>query len=269
MLTISRSLLDQLGRNLLLTEGHSTVISIPVNRLHAQQIYLTLKLFFRPNRQLNRHRSVTQPPLDLLNHTQEVGTLAIHLVHVNNTRNTVFVGLTPHGFRLRLDTRGTTENDDSTIKHAQRALYFDSEVNVTGGINNIDTMLVVLLFGALPEGSSSSGGNRNPPLLLLGHPVHGGSAIMDFAHLVVHTGIKQNPFRGRGLARIDVRTDTNIPVQINRSCTSHNNLLSRLETVVRERLVGFSHAVHVFTLLNSGTLAFGSINQLTSQAQSH
>ncbi|MNF50161.1 hypothetical protein D3C84_314510 [compost metagenome] len=38
---------------------------------------------------------------------------------------------------------------------------------------------------------------------------------------------------------------------------------------MREGLVGFSHAVHVFTLLNCCTLAFSGIHQLASQAQSH
>ena len=43
----------------------------------------------------------------------------------------------------------------------------------------------------------------------------------------------------------------------------------RLEAVVRESLVGFSHTVNVFTLLDRSTFAFSSIQQLTSQTQSH
>src|SRR5690606_41942613 len=43
----------------------------------------------------------------------------------------------------------------------------------------------------------------------------------------------------------------------------------RLEAVVRESLVGFSHTVTVFTRLDRSTFAFSSIQQLTSQTQSH
>ncbi|MNF61956.1 hypothetical protein D3C84_436220 [compost metagenome] len=38
---------------------------------------------------------------------------------------------------------------------------------------------------------------------------------------------------------------------------------------MREGLVGFSHAVHVFTLLHCSAFAFGGIDQLASQAQGH
>src|SRR5690606_27498331 len=39
--------------------------------------------------------------------------------------------------------------------------------------------------------------------------------------------------------------------------------------VVRERLVGLSHAMHVFTLLHSGAFTFKCIRQLTRQTQGH
>src|SRR5690606_3284997 len=38
---------------------------------------------------------------------------------------------------------------------------------------------------------------------------------------------------------------------------------------MRESLVGFCHAMYFFALLHSGTAAFGSLDQLGSQAQAH
>src|SRR5690606_24148468 len=93
--------------------------------------------------------------------------------------------------------------------------------------------------------------------------------VMRLTHLVVDAGVKKNPFRGGGLARINVRADTDITVEIKWCCTSHGKLLSRLEAVVREGFVGFSHTVHVFTLLDRRTFAFRGIDQLTGQAQGH
>src|SRR5690606_16771993 len=93
---------------------------------------------------------------------------------------------------------------------------------------------------------------------------------MGLAHLVVHASVIQDPFRGCGFARIDVRTNTDISVQIDRGCTSHDSLLSRcLEAVVGECFVSFSHTVHVFTLLDRRTFAFRCIKQFAGKAQIH
>ena len=89
---------------------------------------------------------MTQAFLDLLDYPKEVRTLTIHLVDVNNTWHAIFIGLTPYCFRLRLYARRATEYNDSTIKHTQRALYFDGEVDVTRRVNNIDSVTTVLLL---------------------------------------------------------------------------------------------------------------------------
>ncbi len=73
---------------------------------------------------------MTQTLFDLTDHAQEVGTSTVHLVYVNKTWNAVFVGLTPYGFRLRLNTRGTAEYNHSAVEYAQRTLNFNGEVYV-------------------------------------------------------------------------------------------------------------------------------------------
>jgi len=60
---------------------------------------------------------------------------------------------------------------------------------------------------ALPEAGRGRGGNGDAALLFLLHPVHDGRAFVDFADFVRHTGVEQDAFGGRGLARINVRHD--------------------------------------------------------------
>src|SRR5690606_2954826 len=229
-------LLSQLGHvlgNLFLTEGHAQIIVVPVDGLHAQQVDLADEVFFGTDRQLQRHRGVTQALLDLLDHAQEVGALTVQLVYVDDTRHAVLVGLTPYGFRLGLYTRGATEHNHGAVQHTQGTLNFNCEVNVAGGVNYVDTVLLVLLLRTLPESGYSSGGNGDTTLLLLSHPVSGTGTIMGFTHFVVHASVIQDPLRGCGFARVDVRTNTDISVQIDRGCTSHDSLLSRcLEAIV-------------------------------------
>src|SRR5690606_18700674 len=137
------------------------------------------------------------------------------------------------------------------------------------GVDDVDPVLLVLLLGTLPEGGYSSRGNGNTTLLLLSHPVSGTGAIMGFTHLVVDAGVEQDPLRGCGFARIDVRTNTDISVQIDRGCTSHDSLLSRcLEAIVRKGFVGFSHTVHVFTLLDRRTFAFRGVSSSPARRRS-
>ena len=62
-----------------------------------------------------------------------------------------------------------------------RALYagahLQGEVNMTRRVDDVDEVLV-------PGASGGSRGDGDPPLLLLGHPVHGGSSLMHLPNLV-------------------------------------------------------------------------------------
>ncbi|MNH94635.1 hypothetical protein D3C73_472580 [compost metagenome] len=268
------SQLLELSRNVLANRDHTFVRVIPVDSLHVDQIDLTLEVVFGTDGQLDRHRSVTQTLLDLTDHAQEVGTSTVHLVYVNKTWNTVFVGLTPYGFRLRLNTRSTAEHNDSAVEYAQGTLNFNSEVNVARGIDHVEAVLVlVLLLGTFPESGDGSRSNGNTTLLLLHHPVCGRGAVMHLAHFVTFAGVKKDALGGGGFTSIHVSDDTDVTVAANRSSTSHKALAKlvklKLEAVVRESFVGFSHTVHVFTLLNSSTFTFSSIQQFASQTQSH
>ncbi|MNZ55370.1 hypothetical protein D3C78_732960 [compost metagenome] len=265
--------LEHVRRNLFLTVGSAFVVVVPVDSLHLDQVDLTLEVIFRTDGQLNRNRGVTQTVLDLTYDAQEVCTGTVHLVHVNNTWNAVLVGLTPYGFGLRLNAGGTAEYNDSAVEYAQRTFYFNGEVNVARGIDDVYAVFAVLATGTFPEGGNSSGGNGNTPLLLLHHPVGGRGAVMHLAHFVAQTCVKQDPLGSGSFARVNVRANTNVTVAVDWCSTSHRALakivMPELEAVVRERFVGFGHTVYVFTLLDCSTFAFSSIQQLASQAQSH
>ena len=138
-----------------------------------------------------------------LNREVEVRTHLVHLVDEVDTGDVVRVSLTPHGLRLGLDTFLTVEHGNCTVEDAQRALNLNREVNVTGGVDDVDLVTV-------PEGGHGCGGDGNTTLLFLLHPVGGRGAIVRLANLVVDARVEQNTFGHGGLAGIDVSHDADV-----------------------------------------------------------
>ena len=68
-----------------------------------EQVDRAQELVVERDRDLQRHRTGAQAVLHHLQDVEEVGADAVHLVDEANARDTVFVGLTPHCLRLRLD----------------------------------------------------------------------------------------------------------------------------------------------------------------------
>ncbi len=68
----------------------------------------------------------------------EVGADAVHLVDEADAGNAVLVGLAPDGLGLGLDAGDGVEHGDRAVEHAQRALDFDGEVDVTGRVDDVD-----------------------------------------------------------------------------------------------------------------------------------
>jgi hypothetical protein len=91
-----------------------------------------------------------------------------------------------------------------TIQHAQRPFYFRGKVHVSGRINNVDANIA-------PATGGCGGGNRDPALLLLFHPVHGGSAFVHLAQAVRLSRVKKDALSRSGLPGINVRHDTDVP----------------------------------------------------------
>ena len=125
---------------------------------------------------------------------REVRADAVHLVDVGDARHAVLVGLAPDGLRLRLHAGDRVEQRDGAVEHAQRALHLDGEVHVAGRVDDVDAVVV-------PLGGGGGRGDRDAALLLLLHPVHGGRALVDLAHLVGAAGVNRGCARSSSSCR--------------------------------------------------------------------
>src|SRR5690606_8926010 len=152
----------------------------------------------------------------------EVRACAVHFVNERQTGHTVFVGLTPYGFRLRLYTTHSAVNHAGAVEHTHGALYFNGEVNVSGSIDDVDAMLGTIAGHATPESRCSGRGNGDAALLFLLHPVHGGRAFMGFANFVIDAGIEQNALGGGGFPCVDVSRDTDVAVALDGGFAGHD-----------------------------------------------
>jgi len=152
--------------------------------------------------------------LDVLDTAEEIGADLVHFVDEDDARHSVFVGLTPHGLGLRLDSLVAVEDTDCAVEHAQRTLDLDREIDMAGGVDDVEPL-------ALPEGRCRGRGDRNAALLLLLHPVHGGRAFMDFADLVRFARVIEYPLGCCCLARVDMGHDTEVPVVFDGMAAGH------------------------------------------------
>src|SRR3546814_3052534 len=98
--------------------------------------------------------------------------------------DTLFPYTTLFRSRLLLDAGNAVERGDRAVKDAQAALDFDREVDVAGGVDDVQAMFGTLTFFGLPQASGGGRRDCDAALLLLLHPVHRGGAVMDFADIV-------------------------------------------------------------------------------------
>src|SRR5690606_23757594 len=150
---------------------------VPDNAFHLDQVDNALEGVFGADWDDDRHRVGLQTQLELVVNLEEVRAGTVHLVNERQTRHVVLVGLAPNRFRLGLDATHRAIDHACAIEHAHRALYFDGEVNVSRGINDVDTVLGIVAGHAAPECRGCRGCNGDATLLVLFHPVHGGSAV--------------------------------------------------------------------------------------------
>ena len=133
----------------------------------------------------------------------EVGADAIHLVdeairgtwNLSACRQTVSdCGSTPDD---------AVEHHDRAVEHPQAALDLDGEVDVAGGVDEVDVVVA-------PGEAGRGGGDGDAALALLGHPVHLRLAFVDLAHLVDASRVEEEAFADRRLAGVDVRDDADV-----------------------------------------------------------
>ena len=182
----------------------------PDQRVHLDQVDDALEVVLGADRQLHDDGLRAEARLDHLDRAVEIGADLVHLVAEDHARHVVLVGLAPDGLGLRLDAGIGVEQRDGAVEHAQRTLDLDGEVDVAGGVDDVEA--AHLAVAALPEGRGRGRRDGDAALLLLLHPVHGGGAVMDFADLVRLAGVIEDALGGRGLAGVDMRHDAEIAV---------------------------------------------------------
>src|SRR5258706_431684 len=84
--------------------------------------------------------------------------------------------------------------------------------NGPGCVYDVDRVLA-------PLGGGRSRRDRDPALLLLDHPVHGGSALVNLTHLVDAARVEKDPLSRRRLARVDMRHDPDVSDLVDRDRT--------------------------------------------------
>src|SRR5205085_2263489 len=89
----------------------------------------------------------------------------------------------------------------------QRSLHLDGEVDVPGGVDDVDPVV-------LPPARGRGRRDGDPPLAFLDHPVHDRGALVDLTDLVGLARVVEDPLGRRGLARVDVGHDPDVPVAL-------------------------------------------------------
>ena len=118
-----------------------TLIIVVDVSFHLKQVDDAFELIFLTDGQLKNDSVLAKSCSDLIYSSVEICTQDIHLVDECHTRYVVSISLSPNILGLRLYTTLSTENADSAIQYTKRTLNLNGKVYVSGGINNIDTML--------------------------------------------------------------------------------------------------------------------------------
>ncbi len=210
--------LHMVGRDLFVVVVGAERLVLPDDGLHADEIDDALEVGFGADRQLNADGPAADARLDVVDAFEEVGADLVHLVDEDDAGHVVLVGLAPDRLGLRLDALVAVEHANRTVEHAKRALHLDREIDVAGRVDDVQAL-------AVPRGRGRGGRDRDAPLLLLLHPVHGGGAVVDFADLMGLAGIVEDTFGRRRLPGIDVRHDAEIAIVFDRVTTGHRSIL--------------------------------------------
>src|SRR5690348_1706108 len=284
-------LLDEIGGNVAVLELQALGFDVPVDRLHLDEVDHAFEVVFGADRHLHRHRMRAEARLHLADDLVEVGAGAVHLVDERKPRHAVLVGLAPHGFGLRLHAADRAQHEHRAVEHAQRTLHLDREIDVSGGIDDVEAVLRQGVVHAIPEAGRGRGRDGDAAFLFLLHPVHRGRTIVHLANLVIDAGVEEDALGGRGLAGIDVGHDAEVPIALDGCGACHDRLKIQrtglreirrgrrvqlsppatavLPPVMRESLVGFRHAVGFFALLYCAAAVFRGVQQFGGQLARH
>ena len=178
-------------------------VAAPHEGPHLDQVDDADEVALGADRQLEHERLRAEALDDRVDGEVEVGAELVHLVDEADARHVVLVGLAPDRLGLGLDALLAVEDGDGAVEHAQRTLDLDREVDVAGGVDDVDLVVV-------PEAGHGGRRDRDAALLLLLHPVRRRGTVVGLADLVVDARVEQDALGGGGLAGIDVRHDADV-----------------------------------------------------------
>jgi len=75
--------------------------------------------------------------LQAIERAVEVGTFTIHFIDEGDTRNVIFVRLSPNGFALCFDTFAGGEDNDTAVENSERAFDFSGEIDVSWRVDEV------------------------------------------------------------------------------------------------------------------------------------
>ena len=210
LLVVLGGQLGHTGGDFLLADVLAQVVVIDIG-LHLHQVDDALEIGFLADGQLDGDGVALQALVDHPQHVVEVRAHDVHLVDVDHAGDLVVVRLSPDGLGLGLNAALGAHDGHRAVQHAQGALHLNGEVYVARCVDDIDAGLGKLIAHPRPVAGGGGGGDSDAPLLLLGHPVHGGGALMGLTDLIVHTGIIQDALGRGGLSCINVSHNADIP----------------------------------------------------------
>ena len=212
--TIKLGIVRHISRDI--NNGNVLALLIVVDvGFHLEQINDSLKFIFLSNGKLNADGILTKSCFNHFYRIVEISTQDVHLVDERHTGYIVGVSLTPNIFRLRLYTALRTEHAYGAVQYTKGTLYLNRKVNVTRGINDIDTMLQSSLLGLAvflmgPMTGCSCGSDGDTTLLFLLHPVHSSSTFVSISNFIVYASVIQNTLGQCGLTGIDMSHNSDI-----------------------------------------------------------
>ena len=183
------------------------LLAVEVDRLHRQQVDHAGEVGLEPDRQLHGHGVVAELLLELVHHPERVGAGAVALVHEGNARHLVAPHLLVDGDGLRLHAADGAQHQDGAVEHPQGALDLDGEVDVAGGVDDVDLV-------AVPLAERGGRGDGDAPFALEFHAVHERAHAvfaLDVVHRVDAVGVEEDPLGEGRLARVDVGADADVP----------------------------------------------------------
>ena len=207
-------LVHELGGDLALDDLEAVAALVEAEGLHADQVHDALEGVLLADRDDDRDGVAAEDGLHVLHAAEEVGADAVHLVHEDDLRDLVLLGLAPDLLGLGLDAGDGAEERDRAVEDAERALDLGREVDVSGGVDDRDLVVA-------PEARGGGGADGDAALLLLDHEVHRGGAVVHLAELVVLARVEEDALRGGGLAAVDVGHDADVAVLVERDLAWH------------------------------------------------